>query len=210
MLSETNVFSLALGIGCMVFFAYGVEAQSIPKPGNDAAFPGSVDCSKINIQYADDTKLTKAEKIALMDKELLRSLSKFDDCKISKMNSSNDEENSSSNGLEQNTGGGSVASSDMSGTDKPLTQDQLGTDEGVEANANLPVSGNRNKNDNGSPSGLSISLDNGKIPEDLMNADNDSVLQAQIRQAAINEKDPKLKAKLWNEYRKYKGIPKKN
>ncbi len=205
MLSETNVFSLALGIGCMVFFAYGVEAQSIPKRGNDAAFPGSVDCSKINIQYADDTKLTKAEKIALMDKELLRSLSKFDDCKISKMNSSNDEENSSSNGLEQNTGGGSVASSDMSGTDKPLTQDQLGTDEGVEANANLPVSGNRNKTDNGSPSG--ISLDNGKIPEDLINADNDSVLQAQIRQAAINEKDPKLKAKLWNEYRKYKGKP---
>ena len=47
----------------------------------------------------------------------------------------------------------------------------------------------------------------GKIPEDILNADNDSVLQAQIRQAAINEKDPKVRAKLWNEYRKYKGKP---
>ena len=51
---------------------------------------------------------------------------------------------------------------------------------------------------------------NGKLPEDIPPANNDSVLEAQIRQAAINETDPDTKAKLWNEYRKYKGLPAKN
>lgn len=50
-------------------------------------------------------------------------------------------------------------------------------------------------------------LPNGKLPEDIPPADNDSVLEAQIREAAINETDPELKKKLWNEYRRYKGLP---
>jgi hypothetical protein len=48
---------------------------------------------------------------------------------------------------------------------------------------------------------------NGKLPEDIPASDNDSILEAQIRQAAVDEKDPELKNKLWNEYRKYKGLP---
>lgn len=53
-------------------------------------------------------------------------------------------------------------------------------------------------------------MQNGKLPEDIPAADNDSVLEAQIRQAAIDEPDPELKKKLWNEYRKYKGLPQVN
>lgn len=49
-------------------------------------------------------------------------------------------------------------------------------------------------------------LDNGKLPEDIPPSDNDSALQAQIRAAAIAERDPKRKAALWNEYRKHKGL----
>lgn len=50
-------------------------------------------------------------------------------------------------------------------------------------------------------------LNNGKLPEDIPPADNDTILEAQIRKAAINESDSELKKKLWNEYRKYKGLP---
>ena len=50
---------------------------------------------------------------------------------------------------------------------------------------------------------------NGIIPEDIPQDDNDSVLEEQIRLAAINEKDPEKKKRLWNEYRKYKGLPQK-
>ena len=50
-------------------------------------------------------------------------------------------------------------------------------------------------------------LTNGKIPDDIPDADNDSVFETQIRAAAIAETDPKTREKLWNEYRKYKGLP---
>jgi hypothetical protein len=47
-------------------------------------------------------------------------------------------------------------------------------------------------------------LTNGKIPDD-----NDSVFEAQIRAAAIAETDPDTQKNLWNEYRRYKGLPEK-
>ena len=47
------------------------------------------------------------------------------------------------------------------------------------------TSGNVEKNDKFS--------DNGKLPEDIPPADNDSVVEAQLRQAAIAEKDPQKK-----------------
>ena len=47
----------------------------------------------------------------------------------------------------------------------------------------------------------------GKDPEDIPPEDNDSALEAQIRQAAIEETDPELKKRLWDEYRRYKGLP---
>ena len=45
------------------------------------------------------------------------------------------------------------------------------------------------------------------IPDDIPEPDNDSVLEAQIRRAAKEETDPRVRAELWNEYRKYKGLP---
>ena len=204
---EKNLFGVAFSVGTLVSFAYAAEAQSIPKDGSGAALPGSVDCSEVKIKYADDTELTKAEKITLMDKELLRSLSKFDDCKISQTNSSSSGGNSSSSEFGQNTGGGSVASSDMSGTEEPTTEAQSDNDEGDVTNT-ASSGATEAVNDKYIPQlNVPQSSDNGKIPEDILYADNDSVLQAQIRQAAINEKDPKVRAKLWNEYRKYKGKP---
>ena len=52
-----------------------------------------------------------------------------------------------------------------------------------------------------------VELDNGKLPDDIPKQDNDSVFEAQIRAAAIAETDPNIKKNLWNEYRRYKGIP---
>lgn len=70
------------------------------------------------------------------------------------------------------------------------------------------------------PSGVQVSnpptkiddrgaLPNGKLPEDIPPANNDDIIARQIRDAAIAETDPKRQAKLWNEYRRYKGIPEK-
>ena len=53
-------------------------------------------------------------------------------------------------------------------------------------------------------------LTNGKTPDDIPDANNDSILEAQIRAAAIAETDPKTQKNLWNEYRRYKGLPERD
>ena len=52
-----------------------------------------------------------------------------------------------------------------------------------------------------------VRLTNGKTPDDIPDADNDSVFEAQIRAAAMAETDPDTKRNLWNEYRRFKGLP---
>ena len=52
-----------------------------------------------------------------------------------------------------------------------------------------------------------VRLTNGKTPDDIPDAENDSVFEAQIRAAAMAETDPDTKKNLWNEYRRYKGLP---
>ena len=47
----------------------------------------------------------------------------------------------------------------------------------------------------------------GQAPDDIPAPNNDSVLEAQIRRAAMEETDPRIRAELWNEYRKYKDCP---
>ena len=52
-----------------------------------------------------------------------------------------------------------------------------------------------------------LRLTNGKTPDDIPDSDNDSVFEAQIRAAAMAETNPATKKNLWNEYRRYKGLP---
>lgn len=43
-------------------------------------------------------------------------------------------------------------------------------------------------------------------PDDIPSGDDDDVVARQLREAAMREPDPEVRAKLWDEYRKYKGI----
>ena len=42
------------------------------------------------------------------------------------------------------------------------------------------------------------------VPEDIPDAKDDDIIARQLREAAMQEEDPELKEKLWEEYRKYK------
>jgi len=44
------------------------------------------------------------------------------------------------------------------------------------------------------------------VPEDIPDAKDDDIIARQLREAAQQETDPELKEKLWDEYRRYKGI----
>lgn len=43
-----------------------------------------------------------------------------------------------------------------------------------------------------------------QIPEDIPDAKDDDIIARQLREAAMQEQDPELKEKLWEEYKKYK------
>lgn len=44
------------------------------------------------------------------------------------------------------------------------------------------------------------------VPDDIPSAKDDDIIARQLREAAMQETDPVLKEKLWDEYRRYKGI----
>lgn len=43
-------------------------------------------------------------------------------------------------------------------------------------------------------------------PNDIPSGNDDDVIARQLREAAMREPDPTVREKLWNEYRKYKGL----
>jgi hypothetical protein len=105
----------------------------------------------------------------------------------------------------------SVASPELSGTEIDQESGEAAFDVGNSTQSTNRTSSK--KNYNGAESSqrdvqneITIA-GNGQIPEDIPPANNDDTLAAQIRYAAENEPDPEKKKKLWNEYRKYKGLP---
>ena len=43
------------------------------------------------------------------------------------------------------------------------------------------------------------------VPEDVPSGEDDDIIARQLREAAMNEPDPVLREKLWDEYRSYKA-----
>ncbi|MDQ6997498.1 MAG: hypothetical protein Q9M17_02165 [Mariprofundus sp.] len=176
---------------CSVCFliAGEAQAQNITREHDEVD-----DCADSSVAYEETSGLTREETIHLMDQALLNSLNKYERCQNRQLNAAvaNDATNEEESGSERST-----ASSEMTGTSKSTDgelQDQAaGADpEALDQRKNVKAK---------------KVLGSGKVPDDIPPADNDSVLEEQIRQAAINESDPVIKEKLWNEYRKYKGLP---
>ena len=189
-----------------------------------------VDCSDITIELDSDTTDIN-EKLQEMDDAFYDSLSQFEHCSESSSSSSSSSGGgggsaeggggSSADSASSSSGGGdgngsqmqgssessqSSPSKGISGTEKASESSQgaSGKQESAEESGTQTdslTSGNVEKNDKVG--------DNGRPPEDIPPADNDSVVEAQLRQAAIAEKDSQKKKKLWNEYRRYKGLSEK-
>ena len=174
------------------------------------ALGAAIDCSNVEINYTDNPQWSKNERIEEMDKAFFESVNRFELCNLS--NQSNG--SGSANGLAQaaNTGSGdgggdgpgvdSTANSTMKGTEKKPeseTKSEKANDSDLSDNTSNEAPENTENNQGYRP--------NGAKPENIPSADNDDVIAAQIRLAAEIEQDPVKKKKLWNEYRKYKGMP---
>lgn len=201
------------------FFSAGL---SFAQANQTSSIGASDDCTDISIDFEASSNLTKQEQAERMDKAFLESLNKYERCQsaanegaASKSaasggngggtnkgeNKGQGKGNGSNNDL---TSGGRITSSpstSMMGTNKkPIIEQATGTNsDNSQQGLNKKSSQQQTKSEN--------VLNNGKIPGDIPPVDNDSVLEEQIRLAAINEKDPVIQEKLWNEYRRYKGLP---
>ncbi len=137
----------------------------------------------------DGLLLTENEKTKLLEDRYYEALAAYSDCLL---------------GIQSNTSissSGTTTRRGIRGTEAPSPS----SSEGESASVN-GISGSE------SISGLDDQLpnSNGKVPDDIPPADNDDALALQLRSAAENETDPEMQNKLWNEYRRYKGIPFRN
>lgn len=163
------------------------------------------DCAEILLQALSDASLTREERIALLDQALVQSLNNFDPCQSAASNAGNGAAGGGgvqgSEGPAGGSGAESVAESapvgDIQG-DLPAAQAPRGDSAVDKAETTVP-----SKVDDPRAGTLS----NGKLPEDIPPAENDDIIAKQFRQAAVEETDPVAKAKLWNEYRRYKNLP---
>ena len=197
----------------IIFTVIGVSYQVYA----DEALGSVIDCTEMEIIYIDRPDMTHSERLEAMDRAFYESVNRFELCNLSNQSSSSSESvnsasQASSAGSETATGG-EDGESDESGFDSVASPSMTGT----ETESTLPASDfpedssmPENAQDDASDEAVVIygnSGANGALPEDIPDANNDDVVAAQIRLAAEIEKDPVKKEKLWNEYRKYKGLP---
>jgi hypothetical protein len=175
----------------------------------------TIDCSQVDINYTDNPDLTNSERLEAMNNAFFESINRFELCNLSNQSSSssstaNAAESSASSGSESSaaeetgendeSGMISAASPSMSGTEQESSLPESSFPDESDMPENITEEGEVAKTYAGNGS-------NGAIPKDIPGANNDDVIAAQIRLAAEIETDPVKKAKLWNEYRKYKGLP---
>jgi len=171
-----------------------------------------IDCTDVSIYFEDDPTLTREERLRLMDKAFWEALNKFELCQSKKKMAKSSggagdngssgkgtagDSGNSAGGAESSSGIESIASPTMSGTQAPKKKSTAGD---VEEMAAGDLKGSQNNNE-------TTGKTSGKLPEDIPPAKNDDAFAAQIRYAAENEPDPFKRKQLWNEYRKYKGLP---
>ncbi len=174
----------------------------------DEALGSTIDCSEVAINYIDRPDMTPSERLEEMDKAFYESVNRFELCNLSNQSSSSSE--SASAGSDAGLDGTESSESGIESVASPLMT-------GTETESSLPLPGS--PEDSGMPESVpenagdeaftvyAGSGGSGALPEDIPVANNDDAVAAQIRLAAEIEKDPIKKEKLWNEYRKYKGLP---
>ena len=173
------------------------------------------DCTVIELDPEIDPNMTTQENIQRLTEQFFESVNTVQHCEPPTDSASS---GGGAAGGGATGGGAAAASSDIAGTEAVIT-------EPAEGNATSPAdaelsaiqseidealkgsSGAEATAKQGAAATKAQDGNNGAIPDDLPPADNDSVFEAQIRAAAENETDPEVRKNLWNEYRKYKGLP---
>jgi hypothetical protein len=145
--------------------------------------------------FGGEGELTRAEQVAILDRQLEQSTSEFDGLILSEQarqraaarERAAASTTSATSALEGDQGAGSSRN--------PYRDDVAmggGTGRG-------PMASNGTRTPPQNPAIYSP-------PEDIPEGNDDDVVARQLREAAMREPDPQIRERLWNEYRRYKGI----
>jgi hypothetical protein len=189
--------------------------EGFPCPAQGMASSKSAD-------IATEKELTTQEQIAALDRALNRGLGEYDEKLLReqeriKASTPNDNRDGGGDGGASGTGEGSEGDgSEGGGSDGEGSEGEAAQGQGSEREGGEPggsAGGNREGDRTGArraggPEDSSTdSSDRGRDteqPSDIPDGSDDDVVARQLREAAEKETDPELKAKLWEEYRRYK------
>ena len=217
----------AVLVGVAVFVGGLVAGPSVAQsvtPGIKTA----KECLAAHLGVADDLarieSLTRAERIAKLDKILLESLHLSGLCQSLGSATGGGGVGGAAGGVAGGVAGGaadgggvqgsadsagkdvveSTPASDIQGdtSDPGKSGDERGADDSTTTDVAKSGTDANVLGGTGSEDG---DLDD--IPPDIPSAGSDDIIAKQFRQAAVEETDPEAQAKLWNEYRRYKGLP---
>lgn len=144
--------------------------------------------------------LTPAEQVAILDAQLEKGTGEFDAMILEEQAQQRQASRSSA---------GSAAAEEASGSGGG-GYGGSGAGDGGESGGSVASSGSYGGGIGGVGRATEIPKDVAKYPPpaDIPDGDDDDVVARQLREAAMREPDPAVREKLWDEYRKYKGITK--
>ncbi|MEH6528961.1 MAG: hypothetical protein V7718_03360 [Porticoccus sp.] len=156
---------------------------------------------------AGEEAMSDEEAVSILDGQLDESIAVFDSMIINERVASQSTEND----LPEDDGSW--------GDDEPLFEEaDISENSDGQGQTSLPTAGDDEGEGNAASStargagdgsivsrnGVRGNAANNQAPEDVSDGSDDDIVARQIREAALKEKDPVLREKLWEEYRKYK------
>ena len=162
-----------------------------------------------SVDVEDQEIITKQEKRLMLDEKLEKSRAEFDKMFAVKSREIEAEKDKLTSEMSDSKQSSSALAEDTSNSDSQPKSASNSNEDNEGGSVEQSASGENNNYIVQSTSNQSSLPGEGKnmiIPEDIPSGESDDIIARQIREAAINEKNPKLKEKLWEEYRKYKGV----
>lgn len=139
-----------------------------------------------------DGPLTTAEQVAILDRQLEQSTSDFDTMILEEQQ----RQREAARGQTQTRPASSEPEVSANASSNSPYQDDV-------------AMGGMGGNSGGGRGGIGGGSQNPAIyeaPDDIPSGNDDDVVARQLREAAMREPDPAIRERLWNEYRKYKGL----
>ncbi len=154
--------------------------------------------------------MTQSERQAALDARLEESIAVFDGMILSEREAAQGIENENAGG-----GAGGAAGGTMGNGGQQNGTGSQGNGTGGDAPIVIASAPNRSSGGGVMPDlGRNregdfdnSSMPQAPIPDDIPSGNDDDVVARQLREAAMNEPDPELRERLWNEYRNYTGLP---